>query len=256
MLGTAILAKKMVIGDLSEHGQIGYAETQKTVLLPQTTIETVFVEAEGLNIFQADPALVSVEANARVTVLWDGVEYACTASDKVAFNEVVSFVLIGNQGMAGLGDDTGEPFLIWCGEQTDLSSVRLYTVITSVTDGEHALSITKETETIHLIDPKYLPGVCLPLVELSTVITEEGVTLTDAEKAQVSEVATGLPFVVKAKVHHADGSDFPINAVLNCADFYDYKVYSVAFDGFGITYKIGLLGIGEEWTANANITVS
>lgn len=53
-------------------------------------------------------------------------------------------------------------------------------------------------ETIHPIDPKYLPGVCLPVVELSTVIAESGTALTEAESAALTEAyESGLPIVCK-----------------------------------------------------------
>lgn len=54
-----------------------------------------------------------------------------------------------------------------------------------------------ECETIHPIDPKYLPGVCLPVVELTTVATTEGAALTEEESARMDEVAAlGVPIVV------------------------------------------------------------
>lgn len=40
-------------------------------------------------------------------------------------------------------------------------------------------------ETIHPISDKYLPGVCLPVVELTTKPTADGVPLNDAEMKQV-----------------------------------------------------------------------
>lgn len=58
----------------------------------------------------------------------------------------------------------------------------------------------KFAETIHPIDPKFIPGVCLPVVELSTIITG-GATFTDAENAALNEAAaTGLPVVIKFDV--------------------------------------------------------
>ena len=51
-------------------------------------------------------------------------------------------------------------------------------------------------ETITPIDPKYLPGVCLPVVELTTQPTAEGAPLTEAEVNAFRSVGD-FPCVVK-----------------------------------------------------------
>lgn len=53
-----------------------------------------------------------------------------------------------------------------------------------------------ETETIHKIDPKFLPGVCLPVVELSTEPTTEGVELTAEENTKLNEALSQSPLVI------------------------------------------------------------
>ena len=57
-----------------------------------------------------------------------------------------------------------------------------------------------ETETIHPIDPKFLPGVCLPVVELSTTldIGTEPVNLSAEDCSAMTAVAsTGTPIALK-----------------------------------------------------------
>ena len=50
------------------------------------------------------------------------------------------------------------------------------------------------------IDPKYLPGVCLPVVELSTEIASGENVLTEAESAAINaSFDYGLPLVIKFK---------------------------------------------------------
>lgn len=64
-------------------------------------------------------------------------------------------------------------------------------------------SVTIGTEVIHPIDPKFLPGVCLPVVELETEIIPDGsnIELTEAEgNALTATVATGLPIVLKLRL--------------------------------------------------------
>lgn len=57
-----------------------------------------------------------------------------------------------------------------------------------------------ECETIHPIDPKFIPGAVLPVVELETVLKEDGtgVALSESDCSVMNEVsATGMPFVLK-----------------------------------------------------------
>lgn len=59
-------------------------------------------------------------------------------------------------------------------------------------------------ETIHTIDEKYLPGVCLPVVELETVVVS-GATFTDAENAALTAAKeAGVPFVLKCVAQLSD----------------------------------------------------
>lgn len=54
-------------------------------------------------------------------------------------------------------------------------------------------------ETIHPIDPKYLPGVCLPVVELSTVASDTQTNLT-AEEAEKIKALNGAPCIIKCNI--------------------------------------------------------
>lgn len=68
-----------------------------------------------------------------------------------------------------------------------------------------------ETETIHQIDPKFIPGAVLPVVELETNISSTGefVALTESESALLNEVAQQkLPIVVI--YHPVDGATMAI----------------------------------------------
>lgn len=67
-------------------------------------------------------------------------------------------------------------------------------------------------ETIVPIDQKYLPGVCLPVVELTTEPTAEGAVLTAEESAKLDAVATlKLPIIVKCNI----GSPIATTAMWN-----------------------------------------
>jgi hypothetical protein len=114
----------------------------------------------------------------------------------------------------GIGEDTGETFLVFVGEDTTIVDKNLGTSAT----------ISQETETIHPIDPKYLPsgsGGGLPVVELETVIeidASEPPELSESDIAKLNEVynggtkcfvvsfpVTGLPFTPSLVVTKASG---------------------------------------------------
>ena len=103
---------------------------------------------------------------------------------------------LGKKYTVTLDSGTYEVECISAGENLGLTDPDYFIVQEVVEDG---LKITfaedfncgnhitiSETETIHPIDPKYLPGVCLPVVELSTVPTADGAALTAEETAQLS----------------------------------------------------------------------
>lgn len=81
------------------------------------------------------------------------------------------------------------------------------------------------TAVIHPIDPKYLPGVCLPVVELSTEPTVEGATLTKSESA-LMDALSGAPCIIKFPYNgmttyccpSAMSADGVVAYYLNCAD--------------------------------------
>lgn len=62
-----------------------------------------------------------------------------------------------------------------------------------LSDGGTYVSYIELTETIHPIDPKYLPGVCLPVVDMSDVIVHnEGVASIALAANQVERIGTDL----------------------------------------------------------------
>ena len=88
-------------------------------------------------------------------------------------------------------------------------------------------------ETIHPIDPKYLPGVCLPVVELETVISSElpETVLSAADSAKMDALngeacilKFGFPFV---------GNVATIRAVVGSLGVEPLFVYTVSVDMLG-----------------------
>ena len=74
------------------------------------------------------------------------------------------------------------------------------------------ISKVEFAETIHPIDPKYLPGVCLPVVELTTTVANDA-AFTDEEKAALTS-CLGMPCVIKyngaAELFNYAVDDFPL----------------------------------------------
>lgn len=77
-------------------------------------------------------------------------------------------------------------------------------------------------ETIHQIEAKYLPGVCLPVVELESTI-ENGVSFSEADSVKLDEAAAiGKPVAISCSIKDPDGGTyhgmFVFNAVTTTID--------------------------------------
>ena len=92
-------------------------------------------------------------------------------------------------------ENTGEVFCI----AEVVEDGQIGTVWSFSIEGEEFTVST--AETIHPIDPKFLPGVCLPVVELSTVFdstTEEPTVCNESDYQKLEGISdTGTPFVCK-----------------------------------------------------------
>lgn len=98
-----------------------------------------------------------------------------------------------------------------------------------------------EWETIHPIDPKFLPGVCLPVVEIATQPTDEGAPLTAEESAKMDEVAAmGLPIVCRVKID----DEASITAVLLMMKSETGTAYSCVLEGAS---QLSIVNINGSW---------
>lgn len=79
-----------------------------------------------------------------------------------------------------------------------------------------------EGETIHPIDPKFLPGVCLPVVELETELSKTEVELSENDVAKLEAIDHLSPFVLKG---HFGG--YYLAVTTHCFDFSAYGVAMV-----------------------------
>ena len=86
------------------------------------------------------------EAGEVATVSFDGKEYECAA---VVMQGIAVY---GNAAVMG-GDDTGEPFVLMSAPNSQSSVV----CFTDTEPTVHSISVYRKEETVHTLDPKYLP---------------------------------------------------------------------------------------------------
>lgn len=116
-------------------------DPMETEIIPATTV--TFSE-EGNYMSAYWPESVDFVAGQMYRVSWDGTDYFCTG---ILFRN--SLLTLGNLGIIGADDDTGEPFLF-------INSTQLG-VVSTESETEHIIGINEYTEQIVQIDKKYLP---------------------------------------------------------------------------------------------------
>lgn len=129
-----------------------YSEIGEVVILPETTAE---FDPDSSEYYLMD--MVNVVVGNTYTVVWNGVEYPCTAAS--CDLDGVPVTLLGNIGAAdGEGSMTEEPFLLTVLPAEIAAEEGLYGSF-CVFDGSTSatISIYTEGEIVKTIDPKYLP---------------------------------------------------------------------------------------------------
>ena len=99
------------------------------------------------NLYQASPTeAVEIAVGQTYTVVWDGTEYICVSS------LADSGPIIGNLSFAGLGDDTGEPFLYMYDNTATSGSFATFD-----TSASHTISVKTTAETVTPMAEEFLP---------------------------------------------------------------------------------------------------
>lgn len=166
----------------------GYTKTTKTVV--EIVREPKLLFDDGQCTFSPP-----VTAGETYEFVIDGVSYVRKAYMLEYMGE--TGVAIGNASALG-GEDTGEPF-IWTN-----GFLVIIAELGAGDTSEHSMVFNKieETKTIVPFKNEYLGGVCLPVVELDTVINvglSNAVKITDEADVQKLDntLPYGLPIVVK-----------------------------------------------------------
>lgn len=145
---------------------------------------------EGLSVVKISDTLLDLSTVRRVVMKYhDGMEYVIGKENLVALEESGVMILAGY----------GEKPLVLSAQKNNGAGLPdgLYVVDAVDENGESYHVSLIETETIVPIDPKYLPGVCLPVVELNIDALIGEAAFTDAENAALT-ACIGMPFILKS----------------------------------------------------------
>lgn len=200
MLGTAILAKSMVIGELSESGQVGYVESnlQKVVIAPNKDYSDAPTAMDGQLIKVSD---LSPKADEIIGGTICGFDYE--TGEKIEQNIISDFIDTENAviKMFGNGYALIGSLLVFT-EVNEGSGIEtgVYAPMEYLEELPSLFTIVWSKETIHPIDRRFIPGAVLPVVEITSAVDEGGlpVGLTKEESdALTTAHKTGLPCIIK-----------------------------------------------------------
>lgn len=124
----------------------------ETEIIPQTTV--AFTDQDGI-MTALWPENFDLVDGQTYTISWDGVDYICTG---ILFSGVAP--VLGNLGLVGVGEDTGEPFIFMNQGQWMVGSTESAT--------EHVIGIKGHSAQIVPLDEKYLPEAAFRVRNLDT----------------------------------------------------------------------------------------
>lgn len=181
----------LYIGDQNK-AEWGYPEgypsksVQTTTLMEEQEVE--FAPEEGRYVAYLTNALDIVEGQT-YTFNWDGTEYECVC---FVFN---SIFIIGNLSLAGLGDDTGEPFVY--ANNPDMGGSGFNTRDPSAS---HTISVKRIEETVTPMAPEFLPD-NVGGAQVVEITSDDGSTYTSSHiGAEINAMALKGAVVAKIKV--------------------------------------------------------
>lgn len=201
--------------------QLAKVVIEKKELISYSDLPLEYDNAEGYVSYTFSPAPFIPSIGKTYEVVWNGGAYKAICKDVSETVGVPIALIIGNTVTTG-GDDTGEPFVLVYMDDGEINGFEVLAV-GATADVFVDLTVSEFAETIHPIDPKFLPGVCLPVVEFSTIPVYGSQTeLTAEESAQMEEVLTmGVPFVGKLNLDEGVSA----NGFFNCINYSDTHQY-------------------------------
>ena len=185
-----LIAKALVISALESMGGAGYIETKTASFVTPSQSDFVpDVEIVGVGFKWFSPEIPTKDElmAGQVISVNETTEKYPTASVFEVYTEVGNSFVISGGVLVLVAAELNN-------EMETVPKTGMYYALTPNTYS--AMKVTFEWKTLHPIDPKFLPGVCLPVVELTTAPTTEGAQLTDAEAAAV-DALNGSPCILK-----------------------------------------------------------
>ena len=223
-----------VIEELTESGQVGRVETK---------VLTYDGNTEGKEIYDIGDAAPLVRLGEPIDHTKVTQIVAKVGSE---YNTVAHYEAMAVPDIDGAVVETDVGILLYIfnsdfadGEYSCPKGTYVYTAIPE-TDGVYVSEI--KLETIHPIEPKFIPGVCLPVVEFSTVPTKDGAQLTEEECA-LMDALNGAPFVLKIPLAFSEGTTFHASFVAS-----SIKVAEgiFAYSGMFYTGALNAIMVGNE----------
>ena len=174
---------------------------------------------------------ISLVDGGSYVVNWNGVDYTCTAQFFEMEGE--SAIVLGNLGLAlGMGEDTGEPFVMLYNEAHASMGMCLYVI---PLDGSEQVTLGlagSPPEIIHKLDPKFLPdGVPYATGSYGTILPDFTIT-SEEDMARVPSLGLipGNTYTVKiagfgewtctaVTANISGGFTFPVVGIGNLGDW-------------------------------------
>ena len=195
------------VNKLKKTGGVGYSEKQYEAVLDVThafTAQLVTSTAYPETKFTGNEKLY--ELGHTSYVYWDGNLYTCQSVNDT--DGGYSHIYIGNFAKFSNAGDTGEPFCL-IAMATGMWMLNCFDELNAT----HTFKLCDKVETIHPIDPKFIPGAVLPVVELETifVVTESGTGMYDLTEHDNEEFEkaneTILPIVLRVHIADIEGNE-------------------------------------------------
>lgn len=225
--------------------RIAYIEPGK-VVLPETTVSIKEQSDGNVGIIGGleSPVMVGIEEGKRYALSVDGLLYYCTPLIEKEGDYEIRYIYTTM-------DTTDEAFLLLTEVYENGVPLEYATQVRASVAGDRTILLST-TETIHPIDPKFLPGVCLPVVELSTVFvvgTSDAITIVDETdiKKLNDTISYGLPIVVKIATNMYDRISGVLYYVSDSASP-DNVSYSGIICNSAANAILGLTKYDGEWT--------
>lgn len=127
-------------GNVKWEDRLAYAETKLGEIVPEATV--TFSNMEGL-MGANFPDSFNPEEGVPYRIAWDGETYECFLQTDSGYP------MLGNAGIANMGEDTGEPFVM-------AYDGTAWMTATSNTSTAHIISISGLSEVVKKIDAKYV----------------------------------------------------------------------------------------------------